>query len=96
MPVASMQIGDTVRSQPPCANIRRNCEKIGEPWRADRSTSKVLDDGTKTFEVRHRWEDRPVPPPPDGTADGVSAFPAAGEGIARRARSSRVAEGARP
>ena len=27
---------------------------------------KVLDDGTKTFEVRHRWEDRPVAPPPDG------------------------------
>ncbi len=28
---------------------------------------KVLDDGTRTFEVRHRWEDRPVAPPPDGT-----------------------------
>jgi lipoic acid synthetase len=28
---------------------------------------KILDDGTKTFEVRHRWEDRPVAPPPDGT-----------------------------
>jgi lipoic acid synthetase len=27
---------------------------------------KVLDDGTRTFEVRHRWEDRPVDPPPDG------------------------------
>ena len=27
---------------------------------------KVLDDGTRTFEVRHRWEDRPVAPPPDG------------------------------
>lgn len=27
---------------------------------------KVLDDGTKTFTVRHRWEDRPVAPPPDG------------------------------
>ena len=27
---------------------------------------KVLDDGTKTFEVRHRWEDRPVALPPDG------------------------------
>ncbi len=28
---------------------------------------KVLDDGTRTVGVRHRWEDRPVPPPPDGT-----------------------------
>ena len=28
---------------------------------------KILDDGTKTFEVRHRWQDRPVAPPPDGT-----------------------------
>jgi lipoic acid synthetase len=28
---------------------------------------KVLDDGTRTFEVRHRWEDRQVAPPPDGT-----------------------------
>ena len=28
---------------------------------------KVLDDGKRTFEVRHRWEDRPVAPPPDGT-----------------------------
>ncbi len=28
---------------------------------------KVLENGTKTFEVRHRWEDRPVAPPPDGT-----------------------------
>jgi lipoic acid synthetase len=27
---------------------------------------KVLDDGARTFEVRHRWEDRPVAPPPDG------------------------------
>ena len=35
---------------------------------------KVLDDGTKTFEVRHRWEDRPVPPPPDGTATEYLPF----------------------
>ena len=27
---------------------------------------RVLEDGTKTFDVRHRWEDRPVAPPPDG------------------------------
>lgn len=27
---------------------------------------KVLDDGSRTFEVRHRWEDRPVAAPPDG------------------------------
>jgi lipoic acid synthetase len=27
---------------------------------------KVLENGTRTFEVRHRWEDRPVAPPPDG------------------------------
>jgi len=27
---------------------------------------KVLENGTRTFEVRHRWEDRPVTPPPDG------------------------------
>ncbi|MBV9454552.1 MAG: lipoyl synthase [Rubrobacter sp.] len=25
-----------------------------------------MDDGSRTFEVRHRWEDRPVAPPPDG------------------------------
>ena len=35
---------------------------------------KVLDDGTKTFEVRHRWEDRPVAPPPDGTPTEYLAF----------------------
>ena len=35
---------------------------------------KVLDDGTKTFEVRHRWEDRPVPPPPDGMPTEYLAF----------------------
>ena len=29
---------------------------------------KVLEDGKRTFEVRHRWEDRPVAPPPDGVA----------------------------
>ena len=28
---------------------------------------KVLENGTKTFEVRHRWEDKPVSAPPDGT-----------------------------
>ncbi len=27
---------------------------------------KVLENGAQTFVVRHRWEDRPVPPPPDG------------------------------
>ena len=27
---------------------------------------KVLENGARTFEVRHRWEDKPVPPPPDG------------------------------
>jgi lipoic acid synthetase len=27
---------------------------------------KVLENGARTFEVRHRWEDRPVAPPPDG------------------------------
>ncbi len=27
---------------------------------------KVLENGTKTFEVRHRWEDKPVAAPPDG------------------------------
>ncbi|WP_165874317.1 lipoyl synthase [Rubrobacter taiwanensis] len=27
----------------------------------------VLEGGQKTYTVRHRWEDRPVPPPPDGT-----------------------------
>lgn len=27
---------------------------------------KVLEDGTRTYTVRHRWEDRPVAPPPDG------------------------------
>ena len=27
---------------------------------------KVLENGAQTFEVRHRWEDRPVAPPPDG------------------------------
>ncbi|MDN5698420.1 MAG: lipoyl synthase [Rubrobacter sp.] len=27
----------------------------------------VLDDGTKTFQVTHRWKDRPVEEPPDGT-----------------------------
>ncbi len=27
---------------------------------------KVLENGTKTFEVRHRWEDKPVASPPDG------------------------------
>ena len=27
---------------------------------------KVLDNGTRTFEVRHRWEDKPVESPPDG------------------------------
>jgi lipoic acid synthetase len=27
---------------------------------------KVLESGAQTFEVRHRWEDRPVAPPPDG------------------------------
>ena len=26
---------------------------------------KVLENGTRTFEVRHRWEDRPVASPPD-------------------------------
>ncbi len=35
---------------------------------------KVLDDGTKTFEVRHRWEDRPVAPPPDGVPTEYLAF----------------------
>lgn len=28
---------------------------------------KVLEDGTRTYEVRHRWEDRPVPPRRGGT-----------------------------
>jgi lipoic acid synthetase len=27
---------------------------------------KVLENGARTFEVRHRWEDRPVAPSPDG------------------------------
>ena len=27
---------------------------------------KILENGARTFEVRHRWEDRPVAPPPDG------------------------------
>ena len=27
---------------------------------------KVLENGARTFVVRHRWEDRPVAPPPDG------------------------------
>lgn len=27
---------------------------------------KVLENGARTFEVRHRWEDRPVAPPPGG------------------------------
>ena len=27
---------------------------------------KVLENGAQTFEVRHRWEDRPVAPSPDG------------------------------
>ncbi|CAN5825307.1 lipoyl synthase [soil metagenome] len=35
---------------------------------------KVLDDGTKTFEVRHRWEDKPVAPPPDGAPTEYLAF----------------------
>jgi lipoic acid synthetase len=35
---------------------------------------KVLDDGTRTFEVRHRWEDRPVAPPPDGAPTEYLAF----------------------
>ncbi len=34
----------------------------------------VLDDGTKTYSVRHRWEDRPVPPPPDGTSTEYLPF----------------------
>ncbi len=35
---------------------------------------KVLDDGTKTFEVRHRWEDKPVAPPPDDVPTEYLAF----------------------
>ena len=35
---------------------------------------KVLDDGTKTFEVRHRWEDKPVESPPDGVPTEYLAF----------------------
>jgi lipoic acid synthetase len=35
---------------------------------------KVLDDGTKTFEVRHRWEDKPVENPPDGVPTEYLAF----------------------
>lgn len=35
---------------------------------------KVLDDGTKTFEVRHRWEDKPVQTPPDGVPTEYLAF----------------------
>lgn len=35
---------------------------------------KVLDDGTKTFEVRHRWEDKPVESPPDGIPTEYLAF----------------------
>ena len=35
---------------------------------------KVLDDGTKTFEVRHRWEDKPVETPPDGVPTEYLAF----------------------
>jgi lipoic acid synthetase len=27
---------------------------------------KVLENGSQIFEVRHRWEDRTVAPPPDG------------------------------
>ena len=42
---------------------------------------KVLDDGTKTFEVRHRWEDRPVPPPPDGTPTEYLPFRQQARGV---------------
>jgi lipoic acid synthetase len=42
---------------------------------------KVLDDGTKTFEVRHRWEDRPVPPPPDGTPTEYLPFRQLARGV---------------
>jgi lipoyl synthase len=42
---------------------------------------KVLDDGTKTFEVRHRWEDRPVPPPPDGTSTEYLPFRQQARGV---------------
>ena len=35
---------------------------------------KVLDDGTKTFEVRHRWEDKPVQSPPNEVPTEYLAF----------------------
>jgi lipoic acid synthetase len=35
---------------------------------------KILENGQKTFEVRHRWEDRPVAPPPDGVPTEYMAF----------------------
>src|SRR5215208_4775791 len=52
---------------PPCDTIGAECEKDRSAVARRQINLKVLDDGTKTFEVRHRWEDRPVPPPPDGT-----------------------------
>jgi lipoic acid synthetase len=35
---------------------------------------KVLENGQKTFEVRHRWEDRPVAAPPSGVPTEYMAF----------------------
>src|SRR3712207_9434454 len=34
-----------------------------------------------SFEVRHRWEDRPVPPPPDGTPTEYLPFRQQARGV---------------
>ncbi len=42
---------------------------------------KVLENGARTFEVRHRWEDRPVAPPPAGAPTEYLPFRQREKGI---------------
>jgi lipoic acid synthetase len=43
---------------------------------------KVLENGARTYAVRHRWEDRPVAPPPDGVPTEYLPFRRQQRGIA--------------